>query len=309
MKPYFPSTGNKDTSVAVELFSSTQSIPLHTHEFEELVLVIRGTCSHQLFEKSTPLLPGDVFLVPSHRPHSYQIFNSLTVYNVQFYPEKLESRLGKLWAALKPNKTVPELSPVRQYNTLKIISATEQEDNDGTYISEQEMNHFGVLRLDMKEAAYVITLLERMHFEQQNRIADYERIMHAYLEVLLVMFMRVKARQLNRDVGMISATASSMIMDALAFIESHYAEPISFDQIAAGSYLSPNYFRTMFKKVTGFSPMDYLNRLRIIKSMRYLQMENKSIARVAEMVGIPDPNYYSRLFKRTIGYSPRHFKG
>lgn len=309
MNEYFPFKGNKGTAVAVELFSSSQNVPLHTHEFEELVLVARGTCSHKFLGKNTPLMPGDVFLVPSHRPHSYQIPNNLTVYNVQFYPNKLENRLGALWGELKPNRTVPELSQTRML-TISGSSANARENSESHYIfSQHDMNHFGVLRLNMQETAYVIATLERMQIEQQSKTADYERIMHAYLEILLVLLMRVKTRESTQDIEPVNASANSMVMDAMAYIEDHYTETINFKQIANTSYLSLNYFRTVFKKVTGFPPIDYLNRLRIIKSMRYLQKDGIPIAQVSALVGIADPNYYSRLFKRITGCSPRQFKG
>ncbi len=56
------------------------------------------------------------------------------------------------------------------------------------------------------------------------------------------------------------------------------------------------------------TPTNYLNRMRIIRSLEYLEREDMSIAEAASKVGIYDSNYYSRLFKKIMGYSPRYFK-
>ncbi|MGN1007844.1 MAG: helix-turn-helix transcriptional regulator, partial [Butyricicoccus sp.] len=73
-------------------------------------------------------------------------------------------------------------------------------------------------------------------------------------------------------------------------------------------HLSPGHFRRIFKHSVGLSPVEYMNRLRIVKSFAYLQDKDLTIADAGAAVGIHDPNYYSRLFKKTIGYSPRYFK-
>lgn len=54
--------------------------------------------------------------------------------------------------------------------------------------------------------------------------------------------------------------------------------------------------------------MEYLNRMRIVKSLEYLNVEGISIADAAAKVGIYDANYFSRMFKKVMGYSPRYFK-
>ena len=91
-------------------------------------------------------------------------------------------------------------------------------------------------------------------------------------------------------------------------MENHVEEITSSTEIAEKLYLSPAYFRSLFKDITGMTPTNYLNRLRVIRSLEYLEREDLSIAEAAGRVGIYDSNYYSRLFKKTMGYSPRYFK-
>lgn len=64
----------------------------------------------------------------------------------------------------------------------------------------------------------------------------------------------------------------------------------------------------IFKSHTGLSPLEYLNRVRILRALELLQTTHHSIADIAEQVGIHDPNYFTRIFKKLIGYPPSYFK-
>ena len=64
----------------------------------------------------------------------------------------------------------------------------------------------------------------------------------------------------------------------------------------------------LFKDVTGLTPLEYVTRIRIIKSLEFIQHDNVTIRKAAEMVGIYDPNYFTRIFKKVMGYPPRYFR-
>ena len=99
-----------------------------------------------------------------------------------------------------------------------------------------------------------------------------------------------------------------MIYDALMYIEEHLDAKIDFSSLAEKSFMSPSYFRSIFKDVTGLTPVEYLNRMRIVKSLKYLELDKSTIADAAAKVGIFDSNYFSRMFKKVMGYSPKYFK-
>ena len=127
------------------------------------------------------------------------------------------------------------------------------------------------------------------------------------LQIILVLLGRLQTKKLSR-LNDYSDRKKKLVNDALAYMENHVEEITSSTEIAEKLYLSPAYFRSLFKDITGMTPTNYLNRLRVIRSLEYLEREDLSIAEAAGRVGIYDSNYYSRLFKKTMGYSPRYFK-
>ena len=99
-----------------------------------------------------------------------------------------------------------------------------------------------------------------------------------------------------------------MIEKALAYMDQHFTEEINIGQLARDSAISENYFRSLFKNITGLTPLDYITRLRVAKSLEYIQREGISICQAAEKVGIYDPNYFTRVFKKIMGNTPKYFK-
>jgi AraC family L-rhamnose operon regulatory protein RhaS len=99
-------------------------------------------------------------------------------------------------------------------------------------------------------------------------------------------------------------------MNVLSYIEANITkeEVFDFKTMADQNNVSPNYFRKLFKDFTGLSPVEYINRLRIVKACDQLLKGEESITDVAAGVGIYDSNYFSRMFKQYIGCSPKQYK-
>ena len=64
----------------------------------------------------------------------------------------------------------------------------------------------------------------------------------------------------------------------------------------------------LFHQRTGFSPLEYLTRLRLNHASQLMAETALSIAEIARAVGYEDPLYFSRLFRRKMGVSPTEFR-
>ena len=95
---------------------------------------------------------------------------------------------------------------------------------------------------------------------------------------------------------------------AEAYIERHYAEPLSLDIVAQEVNLSPAYFSTVFKKETGSSFVDYIAEFRVKKAKELLKGSSFNINQVATAVGFYDARYFSRLFKKITGMTPVEYR-
>lgn len=101
---------------------------------------------------------------------------------------------------------------------------------------------------------------------------------------------------------------SLKVRRALDFIDTHYRNPITLDEVASRLELNKCYFCTLFKQETGRTFTAHLNHVRIEKSKRYLLQGNRSILDVALSVGYTSQNYYTITFKKLTKMTPMEFR-
>lgn len=92
------------------------------------------------------------------------------------------------------------------------------------------------------------------------------------------------------------------------YISEHSEEKIYVDKLAEIIMVSPDYFTKMFKDSIGKTPIEYINGIRVNKSMQMLLEGDASIAEVAERVGFCNSNYFHKIFKQFMGVSPLAYR-
>lgn len=93
------------------------------------------------------------------------------------------------------------------------------------------------------------------------------------------------------------------------YLETHYAEPLCYDDYCARTGLSSGHLCQAFRRLVGRPPHTYLIDVRLQHARRLLRHSQLTIAEVARAVGIDNPNYFSRLFRQRFGQTPRQFSG
>ncbi len=101
---------------------------------------------------------------------------------------------------------------------------------------------------------------------------------------------------------------SPAVQKILQYVEEHYGERISLDQVAAAAFLSRSYASVLFKKETGEKFSDYLQRIRIEKACTLLKDTSLSIQETADRTGFFDTAHFSRVFKEKMGVSPMEYR-
>jgi signal transduction histidine kinase/AraC-like DNA-binding protein/response regulator of citrate/malate metabolism len=99
-----------------------------------------------------------------------------------------------------------------------------------------------------------------------------------------------------------------LVRKVIAFIHTHYAEPLTRDQIADYVAVSPDHLTDCFHQEMGMTPLTYLNRFRIARARSLLEASDWSVTKVAQTVGFSSGSYFTRMFHREVGMSPRAFR-
>jgi AraC-like DNA-binding protein len=85
-------------------------------------------------------------------------------------------------------------------------------------------------------------------------------------------------------------------------------QPHRLETLAAAAGVSVPHFCTLFRRLTGYAPIDFLIRQRVQAACKLLDTTSLSIAGIAAEVGYEDPYYFTRCFRRVIGSSPRAYR-
>ena len=98
------------------------------------------------------------------------------------------------------------------------------------------------------------------------------------------------------------------IQETIDFVSQNPAAELSLTELAQLTQLSVSRYTLAFRRVTGCSPMEYFNRLRMQRACELLQTTGNSVQEIGQKVGYNDPYYFSRAFKKIIGVSPNEYR-
>ena len=167
------------------------------------------------------------------------------------------------------------------------------------------------LHLDQAERMRVQELLREMKRELENKKPGYEAAARAMLVQLLVLAARAHAaRREKRSSGEeeVLAGKRTLIRDCIAYIEENYAEEIRLETLAGRSFLSPDHFSKVFKRLTRKTPIEFINSLRVDKAKHLLGTTSRSITEIAFQTGFHDSNYFARQFKKITKMTPKQYR-
>jgi AraC-like DNA-binding protein len=95
---------------------------------------------------------------------------------------------------------------------------------------------------------------------------------------------------------------------AINFLRKNMENTLTLKDIAASVNLSPAHFSYVFKKKTGFTPIEYFNHLKVQKACQYLLFTKLRIKEIALELGMEDQFYFSRMFSKIMGSSPNEYR-
>lgn len=101
---------------------------------------------------------------------------------------------------------------------------------------------------------------------------------------------------------------SYLIRSVVNYINQHLSSELSLATLAAEFDKNASYLSNEFKKEVGDTLTTYINKHRILASLRYFNTTDLSVAEVSNAVGYTDVGYFSRLFRKYVGQSPREYK-
>lgn len=95
---------------------------------------------------------------------------------------------------------------------------------------------------------------------------------------------------------------------SINFMQKNFYKPLTLHEIAQSISVSASHFSFLFKKKTGYAPIEYFNHLKIQKACQYILFTDLRIKEIANQVGFEDQYYFSRLFSKLMGIAPLEYR-
>lgn len=98
------------------------------------------------------------------------------------------------------------------------------------------------------------------------------------------------------------------MLDVLEYINDHYTEKISLEDIADHININKYYLSHIFKEFYKKSIWEYITQARLSHAEKLLRSSNLSITEIAFQVGFEDSNYFTRIYKKYKAVSPSRIR-
>lgn len=159
------------------------------------------------------------------------------------------------------------------------------------------------------QAAPYMRILQELYSVAESE--DYIRDMriNTLLNELLMHIMEESWHpELHRD-----APKRSEVVKVKEYLDDHYKERVTLEELASVHFLSKFYLAQIFKDTYGITVGNYVTEKRIAEAKRLLRFGRNegrllTIQEVAAAVGYEDMNYFCRTFKKTEGMSPGEYR-
>lgn len=102
--------------------------------------------------------------------------------------------------------------------------------------------------------------------------------------------------------------AMDSMKDMIAYINEHYTEKISINEIASAGMMCRSKCFDLFKEILHQTPFEYLQNYRIQKSIQLLADESLSITDISTACGFNGASYYTEVFKKITGTTPKDYR-
>ncbi len=138
-----------------------------------------------------------------------------------------------------------------------------------------------------------------------------ESVQHSLTRHLLLQQMMLWWLNYNYEEQGQQRTTDQAVLATIRYMEAHFTELLTREQLAAIAGIASTYFSVLCKRLTGISPSDYLERLRVHRAAELLLQErgNKGdLAEIALHAGFRDPWYLSKRFRKLQGMSPTEYR-
>lgn len=151
-------------------------------------------------------------------------------------------------------------------------------------------------------------LMENMYKESQLKIAGFNQVILGYINTFFGLLIRRYYLIEKKEEDYTAENNLNRLSEIIEYLDEHYTDKLSLKQLSDELHMNYYYLSHFFKDTAGISFQDYLNNLRIDKSLNLLTESNMSITDIALNTGFPNIKAYTTAFQKKFGMLPSSYR-
>ncbi|MDY3919146.1 MAG: AraC family transcriptional regulator [Candidatus Limivivens sp.] len=245
----------------------------HVHNSCELLFIEEGEGDYRIGNTYYEIGPNDVLIIGGTDPHSRKFKKTPCLrYGLTVMPSFMQS-----------------LPIINGY--MNVYRTQSPED-------AQKLRH-----IDPAIFQRMIQILWQLRDETKENGKGRGDLVYALLLELTIYLKRI-LRLEKQDVS----GTYKLMSDVKNYIDFHYAEDLSLNELSKQFYLQPNTISKNFGKTFGKNVNSYINSVRVTHAVRILEENEISITELSALVGYTSVNTFLRQFREKMGVSPLQYK-
>lgn len=263
-----------DGLAAVVLNKGSLGSEPHTHDFIELVYVLRDRCMQTVDGVDYPMSHGDMLLINYHSVHSFDGEDGLEYVNILIKP-------AMVCGSLSGTENAFALLELEDYEAFRSIV---NRDNCLMHFEGNERKELEML------IHYLLT-------ESHETRAGGEFALRSGFNLLLIAVFRKMSLAMRTE----PAGVDDRLLD---YIKTNCGQPLTLDFLAGRCGYNPCYFSRLFKRTTGHTLSEYLCSCRIEKACKLLSDSDLTVERIIGECGFSNRTKFFGEFTRRMGVTP-----
>lgn len=282
---------------------------MHWHEDVQFLYVLDGEIAVRTLETRTPVEPGQAVFINKNVVHMIEHDAPCHYYSFVFPDVFLRFYTGspasKLVDRVIENSSLPVYLFTQEnswcenvFSELKALIALEKIKKEHSWITTEKEKAKTAKKSDAEK-----NTAERA---KGNDAGD-EYYPYEVLTRLSSLWLTFGKNITLPDTKSADALNARMQM-FLRYIEAHYAEEITLEQIAASASVSVSECTRCFKKTTAMTPYRYLMEYRLARASELLLKTDRAVSIIALDCGFRQTSHFGKLFREKTGCSPREYR-
>lgn len=264
-------------------FRKQGNVKMHSHDCFELAYIIEGHALQTLDGNTETVHKGAYYFIDHGSLHNYTNSENMELVNCLFLAELVDASLANC-------SSFDELIRVCMIRYYK------------QYLGLTPVN-----RIFYDDDGKILKLLEEMRDEYENQNMGYQELFRGKLLEILILTMRKVVEQ-HQNLSIEKITDNAVIREAVHYFKANYQDKALLSNFCKKYHYNTQYISRRFKKETGLTALEYLQKIRIEKSCGLLAGSSLTIREIAHQTGYDDIKFFNKVFHRMVGMTPSEYR-